>query len=149
MRNTPEKFWQKVNRTEANQCWEWQGGRHTQGYGRFMYQKRLYFTHRLAMILSGVEIPDGMVVMHTCDNPSCCNPAHLKVATQKDNMLDKAAKGRARSGRGTWRGRKHSPESKHKMRMAKLGKSRKPFTPETKEKLRQANLRRWAEYRAR
>jgi hypothetical protein len=61
-----------------------------QVYGFFMY------AHRLSLVLCGRDVPSGRkdVIMHTCDNPSCVNPAHLKIGTQKENMHDMIAKGR-------------------------------------------------------
>lgn len=78
-------------------CWEWEG-RTAGGYGRFGYGGRDRGAHVLALVLRGVEVPKGMVVMHSCDNPPCVNPHHLRVATQAENRRDCAAKGRTATG---------------------------------------------------
>lgn len=75
-------------------CWPWTGHRDAAGYGKFQVGNRSRLTHRCAIALALGEVPRGKIVMHTCDNPSCCNPAHLRVGTQGDNMMDKVRKGR-------------------------------------------------------
>lgn len=90
-RNTPEKFWQRVLKTET--CWLWQGSTQER-YGTVTYQGRKYFTHRLAWILTYGPIQASLHVCHRCDNPPCCNPEHLFLGTHRDNMLDAWDKGR-------------------------------------------------------
>ena len=68
------------------QCWEWQRATVNNGYGQLHYQGRTTTAHRVAYQLWVGEIPKGGVIMHQCDNPPCCNPAHLKLGTQRDNM---------------------------------------------------------------
>lgn len=77
-------------------CWEWTGasdGR--RGYGMISYQNQRWSTHRLMWALTNGPIPDGMHVLHRCDNPPCMNPDHLWLGTALDNCHDKLAKGRA------------------------------------------------------
>lgn len=76
------------------QCWEWKGARTKAGYGRTKYKGEAWMAHRLMYTLTNGSIPEGMVVMHQCDNPCCVNPEHLSVGTQKDNMKDCKNKGR-------------------------------------------------------
>lgn len=80
-------------------CWEWGRKRNQHGYGvladvatRQIGERR---AHRAILRIQGVDV-DGQVVMHSCDNPPCCNPAHLLVGTQADNMRDARSKGRMR-----------------------------------------------------
>jgi hypothetical protein len=75
-------------------CWEWQDSVDSCGYGRTRYKRRLMSAHRAAYIHKFGGIPEGMHVLHRCDNPPCINPAHLFLGTHQDNMDDMAAKGR-------------------------------------------------------
>lgn len=97
----PTDFWSLVLRGAAHECWPWQGTKNEEGYGSLRVSRRSCGAHRLAYELSVGPIPDGMFVLHHCDNPPCCNPAHLFLGTHQDNMTDMAAKGRGRSPKGS------------------------------------------------
>lgn len=92
----------KVLRGADDACWEWTGATTRKGYGVIGIGPRTshvsMYAHRLMLMLSGVEIPDGCVVMHSCDNPRCCNPAHLSVGSNKANSDDMCMKGRQARG---------------------------------------------------
>ena len=75
-------------------CHIWTGARNPKGYGTYSYLKKNYRAHRISYTLYNDEIPFGLVVCHSCDNPSCVNPAHLFTGTQSDNEIDKVKKGR-------------------------------------------------------
>jgi len=78
-------------------CWEWQGFRDRGGYGRIArggHAEGSLATHRAAWEVTYGPIPDGMWVLHKCDNPPCCNPDHLFLGTAADNNADMRAKGR-------------------------------------------------------
>lgn len=76
-------------------CWLWIGSTDKDGYGRFKVNGSAKRAHRFALAASlGVDVDSLNVVMHTCDNRLCCNPAHLRNATQRENLLDMVAKGR-------------------------------------------------------
>ena len=98
-RSTPDmslhdRLWARIKRTsDANACWPWIGSRTTDGYGHMGFKGQLYRTHRLAYECANGPIPNGMVLMHRCDNPPCCNPAHLVVGTQQENARDVVLKG--------------------------------------------------------
>ena len=81
-------------------CWEWRAGRYSGGYGGASVNGRSVKVHRLAWELTNGAIPDGMFVLHRCDNPPCFNPDHLFVGTPKDNVADMDAKGRRRFATG-------------------------------------------------
>jgi hypothetical protein len=105
----PERFWSKVEKTDG--CWLWTASTFTQrGYGQFAVDGKARTTaHRIAWELTHGPIPKTVngkpsVLMHSCDNRLCCNPAHLRVATQAENLKDMADKGRQRSVLGyRWR----------------------------------------------
>lgn len=77
-------------------CVEWVGTRNADGYGRVFVERRRWFAHRLSWVLHRGAIPDGMVVMHTCDNPACVAIEHLRLGTQAENNRDRHEKGRTK-----------------------------------------------------
>ncbi len=89
-------FWSRVAVREENKCWEWTGHRNAKGYGQTRVSGTMYYTHRLAAMLDGRDVI-GATVMHSCDNPSCCNPAHLSVGTPADNTADMLKRKRFRA----------------------------------------------------
>lgn len=95
-----ERFWSMVEKTDG--CWLWRGATDKDGYGFFMsfYRERGESrVHRIAWMLVHGPIPEGMDVLHKCDNPPCLNSVdHLFLGTQTDNMRDMRAKGRALVG---------------------------------------------------
>lgn len=74
---------------------EHQGARTAKGYGRRWFRGSPWRAHRVAWVEAFGEIPDGLLVLHTCDNPPCVNPEHLFLGTHRDNALDRQAKGRS------------------------------------------------------
>ncbi|MBV8666768.1 MAG: HNH endonuclease [Burkholderiaceae bacterium] len=80
--------------TWKDSCLVWRGGFARSGYGTFHFGGKTQSTHRVSYMLHKGEIPDGMVVMHTCDNRLCINPEHLIIGTSKDNAVDMNIKGR-------------------------------------------------------
>jgi len=89
-----ERFMSKVQKTDD--CWIWIGSHNNHGYGKMMYPRKgeFIYAHRLSYILHKGEIPDGLLVLHKCDNPLCVNPSHLFLGTQLDNVHDAIHKGR-------------------------------------------------------
>lgn len=79
-------------------CWIWTKAWTRAGYGQLDINKKRMYTHRLSYEKFKGLIPEGMIVCHKCDTPSCCNPDHLFVGTFKDNTMDKIAKGRQPRG---------------------------------------------------
>ena len=88
------RFWRFVEPCEG--CWEWKGNRNTTGYGQIRVGRKgpSYLAHRISYELHKGPIPDGKIVRHICDNPSCVNPDHLEVGTHKDNAQDCIDRGR-------------------------------------------------------
>lgn len=95
--HTPETFWAKVDRSGGpNACWPWLKYRSKFGHGWVKYQGSGWTTaHRIAYRLIHGTLSDDLDVLHRCDNPWCCNPAHLFTGVQADNNIDMAKKGRA------------------------------------------------------
>jgi hypothetical protein len=93
-----QRFWNQVLKL-PNGCWVWQGytPRAPNNYGRFRVDATTFKTvHRFSWELANGPVPDGLYVLHHCDNPPCVNPAHLYVGTQQDNVSDRERRGRGR-----------------------------------------------------
>jgi len=82
----------------AEGCWEWKRCRDRQGYGICTKQHGTTRAHRISYLLTHGHIPEGALVLHSCDNPPCCNPAHLRLGTHRENQAEKASKSRAMHG---------------------------------------------------
>ena len=93
-----ERFWRFVEKQDG--CWKWTGNK-ANGYGRFAVGAKAdgyFLAHRFSWELHNKQkIPEGMFVMHKCDNPECTNPEHLTLGTPKENTQDMIAKGRKRT----------------------------------------------------
>lgn len=96
-----ERFWSKVDRSGGpDACWPWTGAKQPKGYGRLWNRGRVDGAHRVAWELAnGEPVPEGRHVLHHCDNPPCCNPAHLFLGDYDANMQDCASKGRLKQQR--------------------------------------------------
>lgn len=90
-----QRFWQKVDRRAVGGCWPWIGYRNAKGYGRIVVDGRSVAASRVAWSLTnGVEFPRDKFACHACDNPPCCNPAHIWPGTALQNVQDACRKGR-------------------------------------------------------
>lgn len=93
-----DRFWSKVRRHPTD-CWEWQRAKNKQGYGVFALTSRtMVSAHRFAWMSAEGPIPEGLCVLHRCDNPKCVRPGHLFLGTFGDNNRDCSIKGRWRGG---------------------------------------------------
>lgn len=94
------RFWSHVDRRGPDDCWEWTGTRLRSGYGVLSVQGAKLRAPRVSYELALGPIPDGLWVLHRCDNPPCVNPLHLFLGSHADNMADMTAKGRRWSASG-------------------------------------------------
>jgi hypothetical protein len=107
-----DRFWARVDRTTTpDGCWPWTGGAGGFGYGRLRLGKKKVMTHRVAWELTNGPIPEGILVLHDCDNPPCCRPDHLFLGDHAANVADRHAKGR--TAMGDRHGTRIHPESLH------------------------------------
>jgi transposase len=88
-----EAFLQRVDKRDEQECWNWtgyqrRGPKNPTPYGMLGWKGRTTSSHRVAFELVHGEIPEGMMVLHTCDNTLCCNPAHLYLGDHVQNMRD-------------------------------------------------------------
>jgi len=102
-----QRFWKRVEKAGPDDCWPWQGARNKDGYGMVSVSCTCYQAHRVAYELTcgPVGRTYKVCILHTCDNPPCCNPAHLFRGTRKDNIADMTQKGRLASFEGAVNGR--------------------------------------------
>ena len=92
-RTLAERFWSKVRKADG--CWEWTGAATERGYGVLGRGERGLGNekaHRVSWMLHHGQIPDGLWVLHRCDNPKCVRPDHLFLGTSDDNIADMHAK---------------------------------------------------------
>jgi hypothetical protein len=96
------RFLEKVDYNfNENGCLEWIGSLTDKAYGLFSYNGKTVKAHRFSYELFYEKIPEGMVVMHSCDNPKCVNPNHLSLGTQEDNIRDMINKNRDNKAKGS------------------------------------------------
>ncbi len=97
-----QRFWEKVDIQGPNECWEWKASLTGAGYGQFWGQlgvnRKRVDSHRFAYELVKGPIPSGFLVRHSCDIKRCCNPQHLILGTQQDNMGDRVERGQTPRG---------------------------------------------------
>lgn len=100
--STIDIFWAYVNKSPGHgpkgDCWIWEGCKNPKGYGVISAKPHHIMAHRLSLVLEQGVLHKGLVVMHSCDNPPCCNPSHLREGTPRENVYDCIEKKRFRVG---------------------------------------------------
>ena len=87
------RFFSKIDKTPSG-CWEWNASKNHSGYGQFRYDGKVMLAHRASYIIFSGDIPEGNHILHSCDNPACVNPEHLRPGTDADNVADKMSRNR-------------------------------------------------------
>jgi len=128
-KNTPEKFWSRVSKKSAGECWEWQGSTTSSGYGNLAWHGLRVQAHRVAYFLTsgGIGLETQFrhkgraktyrrFVLHRCDNRLCCNPDHLFLGSMRTNQLDAYRKGRKQQPQSGHTNAKLSPKQVREIR---------------------------------
>jgi hypothetical protein len=114
--NIIDRIFERIKINEETGCWEWQGRRDKDGYGKLYWvnpntDARFQRAHRVAFDVFCGPIVDNLMVCHSCDNPRCVYPLHLWQGTARDNKLDCCAKGRAYVAEGDEHFYRRHPEA--------------------------------------
>jgi hypothetical protein len=128
------EFWEKVNIiNDEYSCWEWMFGCGSHGYGQFYLEKgKPLLVHRYSWELEHGHIPNGLYVLHKCDNKKCVRPSHLFLGTQKQNIADMFSKGRQHDRKSCTPKGDKNPTTK--VSDAQVEEIRKIFIPGTRQK---------------
>lgn len=96
---TESRFWRRVEKKTQDECWPWTGGKNSAGYGVYYAAPRtpVLATRYACSLASGHMPPRKTYCLHSCDNPACCNPRHLRWGTPTDNVRDAMARKRHRN----------------------------------------------------
>lgn len=109
-KSVEQRFWEKVDVRSSGECWFWLAYKDKKGYGQFSINRRIFRAPRVALWLKNGEWPE--VACHTCDNPSCVNPAHLYAGTYQTNMDDCIERRRHKAAKGSASGRSKLTDAK-------------------------------------
>ena len=104
-----ERLWGQIDRRGPDECWPWTGTT-CYGYGRFLVGTREVKAHAAVYALTKGVVPAGFLVRHSCDNPPCCNDAHLLLGDDADNKKDCIERGRLNPACGDQNGSRKYPE---------------------------------------
>ncbi len=96
--NGSSAFWDMVDIRGEDECWPWLGGCDRDGYGQLKRNGGVVIASRVALAEATGKMRYDLHALHSCDNPPCCNPGHLRWGTPADNAQDKMLRGRGRTG---------------------------------------------------
>lgn len=119
-------FWKRVNKNTDTDCWEWTGALNKWGYGHIKWFGLYIGAHQLSFMIHDGEIPDGMKICHTCDNPKCVHPRHLYCGTDQDNVNDRVARKRSAVLRGERNGNARFTDEEAERILAMMSAGLKP-----------------------
>lgn len=120
------RFFNKVNIIDdSKSCWEWTASRDKDGYGRIGVNGKVQRAHRVCWEMHNGPIPDGLVVMHRCDNEPCVRPDHLRLGTAQENNDDKEKKNRQVRGENNGMRKLSEPEIIEIRELADKGRTHK------------------------
>jgi hypothetical protein len=101
-----ERTTARIDRRGDDDCWLWTGGVNKSGYGQVGTGRCVRYAHRVAFeIANKCSLSPSQLILHSCDTPRCCNPAHLRIGTQLDNCRDRESRGRGRQPSGERNGK--------------------------------------------
>lgn len=82
------RFWDKVDMRKDDGCWNWLAYKSKDGYGRFRTTEKSHRAPRYMFIMLGHKLDKSDFILHSCDNPACVNPLHLRIGTARENTMD-------------------------------------------------------------
>lgn len=89
-----QRFWSKISRGGPDDCWRWNAAQQRKGYGHLRLGGKDHKPHRISYFLANGPFDNSLQILHSCDNPLCCNPAHLSTGSNDDNVKDCVSKKR-------------------------------------------------------
>lgn len=113
MNSVEDKFFESIEKIPIAGCWIWMKCLADTGYGNLRIRNKTFCSHRISWLLFNGHIPKGMHVLHYCDVRECCNPSHLWLGTNLDNILDRCRKGRSVGPSYRPKGLKYKIKSNH------------------------------------
>jgi hypothetical protein len=118
-----ERFWSFVEKGSERECWAWLGCKTHNGYGQVRFDGRARRAHRISWVLANGR-STTLLILHSCDNPSCVNPSHLREGSAAENTADMMERGRQRFSNTTHCKNGHDVVAEGSTRLAKFSQGR-------------------------